>query len=810
MVSVRSHQTVRTIPFGIESRRVGYAHHPSAWRFGPIVAVAVSLLTLVSTASAKYSGGTGEPNDPYQIATAADLIALGETPDDYNKHFILTADIDLDPNLPGRKVFDRAVIAPTWKTPFTGVFDGDGHTISHLTIKGKSYVGLFGQLDRHPSVGYGGEVRNLGVVGVNVSGSEGYVGGLVGELNWGTVTQCYSTGAVSGNWDVGGLVGDNGGTVTDCYTTGTISGTGSQVGGLVGDNGSDGIVTHCYSTCTVKGTAGVGGLVGRNGSDWATVKECYSTGKVSGDSEVGGLVGSNSISIYNGRRMYGKVVASFWDVQTSGQSASGGGTGKTTPEMHDPNTFMAAGWDFVAQPDGPHDLWAEPAAGGYPVLYWQLPEEFGLPRFSGGTGEPNDPYRISTAKDLDSIGYNPRLTKCHFRLTADLDLTGLHFYPIGVYYYPYGGVFDGNGHTISHLTINGESYLGLFACLGSGAEIKNLGVVDVNVVGSGGCVGGLVGENAGGTVTDCYSTGTVSGTGWYVGGLVGRNWGIVTHCYSTAAASGDQNVGGLVGDNGGPVIDCYSTGTVSGTGSQVGGLVGENYGSVTHCHSTGAVSGAGRSVGGLVGYNWPDSSLTQCYSAGTVSASGEDIGGLVGYNGGNITTSYSTSAVSGTSWVGGLAGRNGVFNFGMGYSEFGRVTRCYSTGTVSGESYVGGLVGGIECGTVTQCYSAGAVSGTEFVGGLVGGLGLPWMMGPDLLAGCFWDTQTSGRTTSAGGTGKTTAEMQMASTFLEAGWDFVGETANGTEDIWWINEGKDYPRLWWELAEKKSAVTAGE
>ena len=53
-----------------------------------------------------------EPNDPYQIATAADLIALGETPDDYDKHFILTADIDLDPNLPGRKVFDKAVIAP--------------------------------------------------------------------------------------------------------------------------------------------------------------------------------------------------------------------------------------------------------------------------------------------------------------------------------------------------------------------------------------------------------------------------------------------------------------------------------------------------------------------------------------------------------------------------------------------------------------------------------------------------------------------------------------------------------------------------
>jgi len=57
---------------------------------------------------------------------------------------------------------------------------------------------------------------------------------------------------------------------------------------------------------------------------------------------------------------------------------------------------------------------------------------------------------------------------------------------------------------------------------------------------------------------------------------------------------------------------------------------------------------------------------------------------------------------------------------------------------------------------------------------------------------------TFGQTTSRGGTGKTTAEMQMAKTFLEAGWDFVGETANGTDDIWWIDEEKDYPRLWWE------------
>ena len=134
-------------------------------------ALAVCLIAL--PAHAKYSGGTGEPNDPYQIATAEDLMLLGETPEDYGKHFILTADIDLDPNLPGRKVFDKAVIAPDTNdattdvqgTPFTGVFDGNGHTISHLTITGKDYLGLFGQL-ASPA-----QVRELGAVGVNILGS---------------------------------------------------------------------------------------------------------------------------------------------------------------------------------------------------------------------------------------------------------------------------------------------------------------------------------------------------------------------------------------------------------------------------------------------------------------------------------------------------------------------------------------------------------------------------------------------------------------------------------------------------------------
>ena len=100
--------------------------------FRTFLAVSICLLTATSVTHAQYSGGSGTADDPYRIATAADLIALGETPEDYDKHFILTADIDLDPNLPGGRLFDRAVVPE-----FFGVFDGDDHTVSNLVIMGE-------------------------------------------------------------------------------------------------------------------------------------------------------------------------------------------------------------------------------------------------------------------------------------------------------------------------------------------------------------------------------------------------------------------------------------------------------------------------------------------------------------------------------------------------------------------------------------------------------------------------------------------------------------------------------------------------
>jgi hypothetical protein len=289
--------------FSVGQEWAGGDHHMITSRISGvwgIILLTITIFSLSLPAHAKYSGGIGEPNDPYQIASAEDLIALGESPKDYYKYFILTRDIDL-----AGYVFDKAIIAPYIDpndtgefqgTSFTGSFDGNGHVISHLTIDGGSYLGLFGQLKPGSSVGE--EVKNVGVVDANITGDD-YVGGIVG-YNSGSIANSYSSGSVAGTGGaVGGLVGYNAwGMLTECHSAAFVSG-GGEVGGLIGLNWVS-TVTRCYSTGSVSGNWDVGGLVGLNDNrvmqgTWTgfVVSHCYSTAVVIGDSDVGGLVGTN-------------------------------------------------------------------------------------------------------------------------------------------------------------------------------------------------------------------------------------------------------------------------------------------------------------------------------------------------------------------------------------------------------------------------------------------------------------------------------------------------------------------------------------
>jgi hypothetical protein len=293
-----------------------------------------------------------------------------------------------------------------------------------------------------------------------------------------------------------------------------------------------------------------------------------------------------------------------------------------------------------------------------------------------------------------------------------------------------------------------------------------------------------VGSSSGssGEITNCYAAGEVRG-GNLVGGLVGNNSSTMTNCYADGDVSGEHDVGGLAGRHSyRTMTNCYATGDASGTEWVVGGLVGENYsGTISNSYATGTASGY-MYVGGLAGWNW-GGTISHCYSTGAASGTRSNVGGFVGsnYDDATINNCYSTGSAAGNEDVGGFAGNNNS-----------TITNCYSAGGVSGHSDVGGLVGENYRGTIANSYSIGSVTGTgSDVGGLVG----EHYRGK--VAASFWDVNTSGQTTSGAGTPKTTAEMQTESTFTDAGWDFVGETFNGIEDIWFIPR-QDYPHLWWQ------------
>ena len=337
--------------------------------------------------------------------------------------------------------------------------------------------------------------------------------------------------------------------------------------------------------------------------------------------------------------------------------------------------------------------------------------------------------------------------------------------------------------------------------------------------------GGLVGFNAG-TVQNSFASGAVNGF-IGVGGLIGMNAGLVVDSYAHGAVSGTQEVGGLVGNNGGPapfsiwdltpsanITNSYATGNVNGD-SYLGGLVGYNFGNISNSHASGDITsltaqpGASHTsefIGGLVGYNYGlvdrtyatgatfgksmvgglvglnDSAVTNSYANGSVVGNGA-LGGLVGWNTsqGSINDAYATGSVStgefiGYSYVAYDTG--GSIGGLVGFNNGGSISNAYSTSKVIGlGSNNGGLVGLDHGGTITNTYSTGPVSGFQLNGGLIGGTDGYG----DSVTNSYWNTSTSGLSTSAGGVGLTTAQMQQASNFT--GFNFT-TTPGATGNNW--------------------------
>ena len=379
-----------------------------------------------------------------------------------------------------------------------------------------------------------------------------------------------------------------------------------------------------------------------------------------------------------------------------------------------------------------------------------------------GSGTSSSPYIISTADDLAQFRdiVNGGDNDAWGVLTQDIDLSQLtdeaereNWTPIG--YSPsedkssaYRGTFNGQGHEITNLQINRpeESNIGFFGYVSTGAVITDLSISGT-VVGYS-YVGGIVGWNNDGTISNCINTGTVTGTGSNTGGISGENNGTAEECRNFGEVNGSEEVGGITGvsRNGSSVVNCANSGTVNGTGENIGGVTGYTNDILVNCMNSGTVTGSGtaRYVGGVTGYNFTGT-MKDCVNIGSVSGD-SFLGGIAGWNSGAISNcrngqykGAAVNTVTGASFIGGIAGQNNngtitnctnyntVTGTGtdiggiVGYNSYTAVANNVNEGNISGNSEVGGIVGSIDNGgTVVNCSNTGAINGGNMVGGITG------------------------------------------------------------------------------------------
>lgn len=379
------------------------------------------------------------------------------------------------------------------------------------------------------------------------------------------------------------------------------------------------------------------------------------------------------------------------------------------------------------------------------------------------------------------VGYGAKITGCSFQGTVKttVDNRATTGYTGGIAGYNFGTISectvlnsDISGKNQS-TTAGGAVYVaGIVAANNTGGTIKSCTVENSTITGtnenkaSQNLVGGIAADNIVGTIEDCkVINGSVSTSGSMevssVGGIAGCSDGTLKDCSNSSSVEGTnilkdpENVpgfgsGGVVGCNKHLVERCSNTGSVTGHGSFTGGVVGYNTtnnttdGTISFSYNTGAVEGK-QYVGGVVGNN--HTVVEDCYNTGQVTSTGDYVGGVVGRNTyyfyfidsipsyssmkewkGKISTSYNTGAVSGGSYVGGVAGYNCV-----------TIAQCFNTGSVTGsKNYTGGVVGcnayyiddrygrdGVVKeypGETQNTYNAGAVTGVDYVGGVFGHL----------------------------------------------------------------------------------------
>ena len=277
-----------------------------------------------------------------------------------------------------------------------------------------------------------------------------------------------------------------------------------------------------------------------------------------------------------------------------------------------------------------------------------------------GDGTSTNPYLIENGQHLAYLSEQVRNGETYknkfFKLNNDLDMgaTADHkFTPIGVFdeytdsskpelgivddskYFL--GVFDGNNKKIDNIHVffideQSVSGTGLFACISTGAAIKNLGIGENSIIEGGDGTGSLVGNMKGGIIENCYNEGLVTGIGgsFGTGGLIGvGEYGKITNCYNTGMVKGVSDVGGIVGyvDKNFTIDNCYNCGMINASGLFVGGLVGLMYaGTITNSYNIGMISDGPLFVNAIVGATDMDPFIIKnCYYSKELTNIGEEI-----------------------------------------------------------------------------------------------------------------------------------------------------------------------------------------
>ncbi|MFL5067172.1 MAG: S8 family serine peptidase, partial [Xanthobacteraceae bacterium] len=660
------------------------------------------------------------------------------------------------------------------------------------------------------------------------NGHHTHLGGLAGT-NQGTITDSGASGEVGSAGvaflTAGGLVGDNSGTILRSFALGNVRvGDHSTAGGLVGDNSAsdcqgciigdghsnEARIADSHAGGSVTGGSGslLGGLAASNSG---SLTNTFATGAVSGgnDSVIGGLVGVVDVG------------ATITNSQAHG-SVSGLGIHSVVGGLVGVSFGTIAG----SRAAGAVTAASQSYAGGLVgINLGNVQQSLALSSVSvTGTG---------TRSILGGlVGMN----------VGTINLSASSASVIGGSLSSVGGLVGANVALLGippGLTLNGSSFP-----VGTITQSLAFGAVSG---GPGSHVGGLIGDNGGSISGLTASQSVIGGENSVVGGLVGRNGGLTSipglpSIFATctqAACIALQNasvssapgsiaksqatgnvtggvgsvVGGLVGENPGLISESTASGIVGGgEGSSVGGLVGRNvHGRITLASATSTVIGGhGSMVGGLVGLNLAGL-IQDSFASGSVSGGdGSIAGGLVAANLGTVSRSFANGAVTGgdDSHVGGLVGVNYAIPGFSGDVASGTISQSYATGAATGGagSTVGGLVAD-NGGTVDQTYATGLVTGGpgSTTGGLIAVNSATFVVPDGLLSDgggpasvtaalggptetgtvtfSYWDKQTTGQTSSDGGTGLTTAQFNSG---LPAGFDPA---------VWGVLPGESYPFL---------------